>query len=388
MMSNTMMSDRREVRSLGPLPLSPPGRQESCPTAEWLSSMVGQLVGSDNGSVQSADFGSSSSASLGGEPFVPQRTMERITSGPIQKQKLLAPKKKRVRTRSNPNKVKNILRQKSGKQRAVSAAPAPQFLAMKRIFCPGVSGPGSPVSPLSPHSMSSDESKKKKLVPVQVPLSAFPQVAAMKRRLIGLEHFRRMASMKIPELQKSVQMADYTIQKRNEQIACLNELLAMYESQQIASSEISSSQLQLGRASVFQAQQPERRHSFEETRPRSLSGPSTQETQPSVDLSPILDAQKRRIEILKSELINQRETNEKQDKRFKKAVAYKGKVKDEFKNLHTELHSERQALVKARREVRRLVGKRSDERMQYEKLQAEMDAMRAEFQALKAKRSG
>merc|ERR1711964_349045 len=192
---------------------------------------------------------------------------------------------------------------------------------------------------------------KKKLVPVQIPLSAFPQVVAMKWRLIGLEHFRRMASMKIPELQRSVQMADYTIQKRNEQIACLNELLAMYESQQVASSEIASSQLKLGRASVFQAPQPQRRHSFEETRPRSLSGPSTQETQPSVDLSPILDAQKRRIEILKSELIKQRETNEKKDKRFKKAVAYKGKVKEEFKSLHTELHSERQALVKARREV-------------------------------------
>merc|ERR1712098_221674 len=50
------------------------------------------------------------------------------------------------------------------------------------------------------------------------------------------------------------------------------------------------------------------------------------------------------------------------------AAAYKHKVGEEFRQLNAELHGQQQALVKARREVRRLVGKRSEERMIYEKL--------------------
>merc|ERR1712093_399869 len=52
------------------------------------------------------------------------------------------------------------------------------------------------------------------------------------------------------------------------------------------------------------------------------------------------------------------------------SIQYKGKVREEFRSLHAELHGQQQALVKARREVRRLVGKRSEERMIYEKLLA------------------
>merc|ERR1711964_214514 len=68
--------------------------------------------------------------------------------------------------------------------------------------------------------------------------------------------------------------------------------------------------------------------------------------------------------------------------KFRTAENYKGKVKDEFKSLRAELRGQQQALVKARREVRRLVGKRSEERMMHEKLQAEHEDLRKQLQTL------
>merc|ERR1712093_141496 len=184
----------------------------------------------------------------------------------------------------------------------------------------------------------------------------------------GLEHYRRMASMKIPELQRTVQAGQYALTKKDQQIQDLQRLVRIYESQMSDSSAIQSAQLTLGRSSVLQ-RRPRTQSVEKDSRQRSNSGPAT--VVPGVDLAPIVEAQKRRIQALKQELAQTREHNHQQQERYQSAVAYKGKVREEFRQLHGELHGQQQALVKARREVRRLVGKRSEERMQYEKLLAE-----------------
>jgi len=206
----------------------------------------------------------------------------------------------------------------------------------------------------------------------------------MRNRLIELEHFRRLAGRKIPHLQNTVRVAEYTVQKRDEQIACLKQLVSGMQHQQKNDANVTSAKLAVSQTSIFQPPQPERRHSAG-ARSRSNSAPSVQEIQPVTDVTPILCAQKRRISILQNELVKARDVIETKDQRIKKAAAYKGRAKEEYRQLQGQLHTERQCLVKARREVRRLVGKRSEERMQFEKLQAEMDAMRAELRNLKSK---
>merc|ERR1712072_466873 len=109
---------------------------------------------------------------------------------------------------------------------------------------------------------------------------------------------------------------------------------------------------------------------FTETRVRSNSGPAPKPVT-ELNLAPIVGAQKRRILALQSQLDQARKHSVQSNASLQKEVAYKGKVRDEFRQLHAELHGQQQALVKARREVRRLVGKRSEERMAYEKLLAE-----------------
>merc|ERR1711964_268622 len=233
----------------------------------------------------------------------------------------------------------------------------PQFLAMKQV-------PLKPASPRSPVPVSLSGSEEKAVQPY-APMN---NSAFVKHRLIGLEHYRRMASMKIPELQRSVQAAQFCIGKKDQQIQDLQRLVRVYESQMKDQHAIQSAELHLGRTSV--KQRAPRTQSLEfQDRPRSNSGPSA--VLSGTNLSPIVVAQKRRIDALKKELAQVRDHHQQQQERYQSAIAYKGKVRDEFRSLHGELHGQQQALVKARREVRRLVGKRSEERMAYEKLLAE-----------------
>jgi len=160
------------------------------------------------------------------------------------------------------------------------------------------------------------------MVPVKIPLKAIPQFAAMRNRLIELEHFRRLAGRKIPHLQNTVRVAEYTVQKRDEQIACLKQLVSGMQHQQKNDANVTSAKLAVSQTSIFQPPQPERRHSAG-ARSRSNSAPSVQEIQPVTDVTPILCAQKRRISILQNELVKARDVIESKDQRIKKAAAYK-----------------------------------------------------------------
>merc|ERR1711964_171750 len=234
----------------------------------------------------------------------------------------------------------------------------PQFLAMKQV-------PLKPASPRSPVPVSLSGSEEKAVQPY-APMN---NSGFMKHRLIGLEHYRRMASMKIPELQRNVQSANYNIFKKDQEIQALQRLIRIYEGQQKESFGVQAAELKPGRASVTQRAPRTKSLEFQDQRPRSSSNPNPEV--PGVSLDGIVEAQKRRIQALKSELMQARQQSSHSQEQYRSAVAYKGKVREEFRSLHAELHGQQQALVKARREVRRLVGKRSEERMAYERLLVE-----------------